>query len=111
MPSEVKHLPVAVIGKDWSLLWASQDTLSEIVGRTGIKIGTLLYADLPSQPDAYLPSAMVTTATDAWNVWWKSVSTGENGKPMQTAFDAGFIAALRAMQPRQAVKGPDHDQG
>src|SRR6218665_317463 len=28
--------PVAVIGKDWSLLWASPDTLSQIVARTGI---------------------------------------------------------------------------
>lgn len=34
---------VAVIGKDWSLLWASQEPLSTIVERTGIKIGSPLY--------------------------------------------------------------------
>ena len=44
--------PVAVIGKDWQLLWASADTLKTIVDRTGVKIGSPLYAAPPSpQPD------------------------------------------------------------
>lgn len=34
---------VAVIGKDWSLLWASAEPLASIVERTGISIGTPLY--------------------------------------------------------------------
>lgn len=34
---------VAVIGKDWSLLWASAEPLTDIVERTGISIGTPLY--------------------------------------------------------------------
>lgn len=37
--------PVAAIGKDWQLLWASPETLSNIVAQTGIKIGSLLYAE------------------------------------------------------------------
>lgn len=36
--------PVAVIGKDWQLLWASAEALTAIVERTGIKIGSPLYA-------------------------------------------------------------------
>lgn len=43
---------VAVIGKDWQLLWASADTLSAIVEHTGIKIGSPLYAH-PTQPPTY----------------------------------------------------------
>ncbi|HEX7856258.1 MAG TPA: hypothetical protein VF503_21490 [Sphingobium sp.] len=41
---------VAVIGKDWQLLWASTDALSQIVERTGIKIGSKLYAHPPATP-------------------------------------------------------------
>jgi len=37
--------PVAVIGKDWQLLWASPEPLSKTVARTGIKIGSPLYAN------------------------------------------------------------------
>lgn len=37
--------PVAVIGKDWQLLWASPEPLSKTVARTGIKIGSPLYAE------------------------------------------------------------------
>ena len=36
--------PVAVIGRDWQLLWASPDSLKAIVERTGVEIGTKLYA-------------------------------------------------------------------
>lgn len=36
--------PVAVIGRDWRLLWASQEPLARIVEQTGIKIGSPLYA-------------------------------------------------------------------
>lgn len=32
----------------------------------------------------------------AWNKWWNSVSTGVSDKHMQTAFTAGFDAALEA---------------
>jgi len=42
-------VPVAVIGKDYSLLWASQDTIKAIVDRTGIGVGSFLYAH--PQPD------------------------------------------------------------
>jgi hypothetical protein len=46
---EAKAVPVAVIGKDYRLLWASQDTLKAIVDRTGISVGSFLYAT--PQPD------------------------------------------------------------
>lgn len=36
--------PVAVIGRDWRLLWASQEPLARIVEQTSIKIGSPLYA-------------------------------------------------------------------
>lgn len=39
----------------------------------------------------------------AWNAWWSSVSTGANDKHMQTAFEAGYLAALKAQQPREDV--------
>lgn len=35
--------PVAIVGKDWQLMWASQDTLKSIVERTGVGIGSFLY--------------------------------------------------------------------
>lgn len=41
--------PVAVVGNNWRLLWASGETLTAIVQRTGIKIGSPLYA-LPTPP-------------------------------------------------------------
>lgn len=41
--------PVAVVGKDWRLLWASQDTLTAIVERTGLQVGDKLYRH-PPQP-------------------------------------------------------------
>ena len=31
----------------------------------------------------------------AWNSWWNNISTGANDKHMQTAFEAGFAAAIR----------------
>lgn len=40
---------VAVVGNNWRLLWASGETLTAIVQRTGIKIGSPLYA-LPTPP-------------------------------------------------------------
>ena len=46
--------PVAIVGKDYALHWASADPLSEICGRTGIRVGTPLYAHpapTTAQPD------------------------------------------------------------
>ena len=42
--------PVAVIGRDWSLLWADADPLATIVRKHGLAIGTLLYARTPPAP-------------------------------------------------------------
>ena len=43
--------PVAVVGNNWRLLWASGEALTAIVQRTGIKVGSPLYA-LPTPPEA-----------------------------------------------------------
>jgi len=50
--------PVAVIGMNWQLLWADQQTLTGIVNRTGIKIGSLLYAH-PTPTDTGLVGELV----------------------------------------------------
>jgi len=50
--------PVAVIGTNWQLLWADQQTLTGIVDRTGIKIGSLLYAH-PTPTDTGLVGELV----------------------------------------------------
>lgn len=36
--------PVAVIGSGYQLLWASGEPLADTVKRTGIKVGSVLYA-------------------------------------------------------------------
>lgn len=48
-PTPAQVEPVAVIGKDWALHWASADSLKDIVDRTGIKIGSPLYASPPAR--------------------------------------------------------------
>lgn len=57
--AEAAGEPVAVIGKDWSLMWASADTLYAIVERTGIKIGSLLYTrPAPADPVAQIVAGL-----------------------------------------------------
>jgi hypothetical protein len=50
--------PVAVIGKDWQLLWASAAPMSEIVDKHSLKIGVRLYTDTALR-------AVVTEISDA----------------------------------------------
>lgn len=71
--------PVAAIGKDWQLLWASPEPLSKIVAHTGIKIGSLLYAepDLNAERmravlQAIEKEGMKNHATRC-APWWKAV--------------------------------------
>jgi len=56
--------PVAVIGMNWQLLWADQQTLTGIVNRTGIKIGSLLYAH-PTPTDTGLVGELVEALRNA----------------------------------------------
>lgn len=91
-PEQVKHLyhelfapapaapaapaqePVAVIGKNWQLLWVSADVLQDIVERTGVKIGSTLYATPPT-PVAASPEAKPAPAVKAL-VWTKTKVRG-----------------------------------
>ena len=42
--------PVAVIGSGYQLLWASGEPLTDTVKRTGIKVGSVLYANAAPAP-------------------------------------------------------------
>ena len=55
LPQAGEVEPVAVIGNNWQLLWASPDSLKAVVERTGIEIGSKLYATPPSA----IPAAAV----------------------------------------------------
>jgi len=71
---------VAVVGNNWSLLWASQETLTDIVKRTGIKIGSPLYASAPASNDSVLLNALKAVEAEGLRnhatrcaPWWKQV--------------------------------------
>jgi len=57
--------PVAVIGKNWSLLWAQQGSLTKLVERTGIGIGSKLYTRPSPAPDKTAPVGEVEEAIAA----------------------------------------------
>lgn len=52
--------PVVVIGKDFRLQWAAKGTLTEIAERTGIRVGSLLYAHPPASPTAEVVEELAT---------------------------------------------------
>jgi Lar family restriction alleviation protein len=58
--------PVAVVGSDFQLLWTSADSIAEIVRRTGIKVGSMLYT--APQPDRvaapYVDAAQLEAARE-----------------------------------------------
>ena len=59
---------VVRIGKDYALQWASPDTLTDIARRTGIKVGSKLYAHPPADKVriAALEAALQRIADGKW---------------------------------------------
>lgn len=77
--------PIAVIGPNWSLLWATQGSLTEIVNRTGIGVGTPLYAQPNNNADefrtvlqAIKEEGMRNHATRCAPWWGKVINVLEN---------------------------------
>ena len=86
--------PVAVIGSGYQLLWASGEPLADTVKRTGIKAGSVLYANAAPAPVLTPAQPLTDEQLDrAVAAWFEGVAPPNDAGPK---FRARMRAAINA---------------
>jgi hypothetical protein len=94
--------PVAEVGPVFQLLWASDDTISDIVRRSGVKVGSLLY----TRPAAEVEGAEVREALRALLSLVRRDAPHLSGKVMGYAEAALSSPATSAAPQATEVRKP-----
>lgn len=96
-PSPEEQEPVAIIGKDYRLLWADAGSMSEIVAKHGITVGSPLYAH--PAPVPAVPGDVAGLIADAWT---------EAQKAMRKFPQPNYVISKVAEEAGEVVKAAIH---